>query len=120
MTLQAATLLLFKAACDRGRRLAQVVGHQFTGRASVAREHNLPAYVIFHDATLASIAERAPATLENLQGISGIGTKKLEAYGGMCCGCAAASGCIAHTSNRTPCASGSSREKLIVFVARRM
>ena len=50
-------------------------------RAEVAREHNLPAYVIFHDATLASIAERAPATLADLQGISGIGTKKLEAYG---------------------------------------
>ena len=50
-------------------------------RAEVAREHNLPAYVIFHDATLAAIAERAPATLEDLQGISGIGTKKLEAYG---------------------------------------
>jgi len=50
-------------------------------RGEVAREHNLPAYVIFHDATLAAIAERAPATLEDLQGISGIGTKKLEAYG---------------------------------------
>ena len=47
----------------------------------MAREHNLPAYVIFHDATLAAIAERAPATLEDLQGISGIGSKKLEAYG---------------------------------------
>ena len=50
-------------------------------RAEVAREHNLPAYVIFHDATLAAIAERAPRTLDDLQGISGIGTKKLEAYG---------------------------------------
>ncbi len=50
-------------------------------RAEVAREHNLPAYVIFHDATLAAIAARAPATLDDLQGISGIGSKKLEAYG---------------------------------------
>ena len=50
-------------------------------RAEVARGHNLPAYVIFHDATLATIAERAPQTLEDLQGISGIGAKKLEAYG---------------------------------------
>ncbi len=50
-------------------------------RAEVAKEHNLPAYVIFHDATLAAIAERAPATLEDLQGISGMGAKKLEAYG---------------------------------------
>ncbi|MGJ7581976.1 DNA helicase RecQ [Variovorax sp. RHLX14] len=50
-------------------------------RGEVAREHNLPAYVIFHDATLAAIAERAPETLEDLQGISGIGTSKLEKYG---------------------------------------
>ena len=50
-------------------------------RAEVAREHNLPAYVIFHDATLAAIAERAPQSLDDLTGISGIGGKKLEAYG---------------------------------------
>jgi ATP-dependent DNA helicase RecQ len=49
-------------------------------RGEVAREHNLPAYVIFHDATLAAIAQRAPQSLDDLQGISGIGTKKLEAY----------------------------------------
>jgi ATP-dependent DNA helicase RecQ len=50
-------------------------------RAEVAREHNLPAYVIFHDATLAAVAERCPRTLEDLGGISGMGAKKLEAYG---------------------------------------
>jgi ATP-dependent DNA helicase RecQ len=50
-------------------------------RAEVAREHNLPAYVIFHDATLAAIAQRAPRTLADLQGVSGLGVKKLEAYG---------------------------------------
>jgi ATP-dependent DNA helicase RecQ len=50
-------------------------------RAEVARTHNLPAYVIFHDATLAAIAALAPHSLEDLQGISGIGAKKLEAYG---------------------------------------
>jgi ATP-dependent DNA helicase RecQ len=49
-------------------------------RSEVARAHNLPAYVIFHDATLAAIAQRAPGSLDDLQGISGIGTKKLEAY----------------------------------------
>ena len=49
-------------------------------RAEVAKEHNLPAYVIFHDAMLAAIAKRAPQTLDDLQGISGIGAKKLEAY----------------------------------------
>ena len=50
-------------------------------RAEVAKEHNLPAYVIFHDATLAAIAESAPQSLGDLQGISGLGVKKLEAYG---------------------------------------
>jgi ATP-dependent DNA helicase RecQ len=50
-------------------------------RGEIAREHNLPAYVIFHDATLAAIAAMEPSTLADLQGISGIGAKKLEAYG---------------------------------------
>jgi ATP-dependent DNA helicase RecQ len=50
-------------------------------RSEVARQHNLPAYVIFHDATLAAIAQRAPHTLSDLQAISGIGAKKLAAYG---------------------------------------
>jgi ATP-dependent DNA helicase RecQ len=49
-------------------------------RSQIAKEHNLPAYVIFHDATLAAIAKKAPQTLEDLQGISGIGARKLEAY----------------------------------------
>jgi ATP-dependent DNA helicase RecQ len=49
-------------------------------RAEVAKEHNLPAYVIFHDATLAAIAQKAPQSMDDLLGISGMGTKKLEAY----------------------------------------
>ncbi len=50
-------------------------------RSEVARAHNLPAYVIFHDATLEAIAQRAPQSLSDLQDISGIGAKKLAAYG---------------------------------------
>ena len=50
-------------------------------RAEVARAHNLPAYVVFHDATLAEMAEVQPASLDELAGISGVGAKKLEAYG---------------------------------------
>ena len=50
-------------------------------RADIAREHNLPAYVVFHDATLAAMARDRPATLDHLAGISGVGAKKLEAYG---------------------------------------
>ena len=50
-------------------------------RADVAKAHNLPAFVIFHDATLRAIAEQAPQTLHDLAGISGMGVKKLEKYG---------------------------------------
>ncbi len=50
-------------------------------RAEVAREHNLPAYVVFHDATLAEMAREQPASLDALGAISGVGAKKLEAYG---------------------------------------
>jgi ATP-dependent DNA helicase RecQ len=50
-------------------------------RAEVARAHNLPAYVIFHDATLAAIAAMGPRSLRDLEGVSGIGAKKLDTYG---------------------------------------
>jgi ATP-dependent DNA helicase RecQ len=50
-------------------------------RAEAAREHGVPAYVIFHDATLRAIAEIQPASLDDLRGVAGIGAKKMEAYG---------------------------------------
>ena len=50
-------------------------------RSEVAKAHNLPAYVIFHDATLAAIAALDPRDLRALEGVSGIGAKKLETYG---------------------------------------
>jgi ATP-dependent DNA helicase RecQ len=50
-------------------------------RGETARSHGVPAYVIFHDATLRDIARIRPASLDALRGISGIGAKKLEAYG---------------------------------------
>ncbi|WP_374639329.1 DNA helicase RecQ [Hydrogenophaga sp.] len=50
-------------------------------RAEIAREHNLPAFVIFHDATLRGIAAAMPASLADLEGIAGIGQKKRDAYG---------------------------------------
>jgi ATP-dependent DNA helicase RecQ len=50
-------------------------------RAEVAREHNLPAFVVFHDATLAAMARDQPATHDALAAISGVGAKKLQAYG---------------------------------------
>ena len=50
-------------------------------RAQVARAHNLPAYVVFHDATLAEMADVRPGSLDELAGIGGVGAKKLDAYG---------------------------------------
>jgi ATP-dependent DNA helicase RecQ len=50
-------------------------------RAGVAKEHGVPAYVIFHDATLREIALAHPESLEDLEGITGVGARKLEAYG---------------------------------------
>ena len=50
-------------------------------RAEVAQSHNLPAFMIFQDATLAAVAALGPASLDALAGVSGIGAKKLQAYG---------------------------------------
>jgi ATP-dependent DNA helicase RecQ len=50
-------------------------------RAQLAREQNVPAYVIFHDSTLRNIAELQPATLDELGRVGGIGGAKLERYG---------------------------------------
>jgi len=50
-------------------------------RAATARERNVPAYVIFHDATLREIAIARPTTLAELAHVSGIGDRKLDAYG---------------------------------------
>ncbi|MGZ4212728.1 MAG: ATP-dependent helicase [Actinomycetota bacterium] len=50
-------------------------------RAGVARDAGLPAYVVFHDATLAEIARLAPATRAALRSISGVGPLKMQRYG---------------------------------------
>jgi ATP-dependent DNA helicase RecQ len=50
-------------------------------RLETARTQGVPAYVIFHDATLRDIALARPASLGALRGISGIGERKLDAYG---------------------------------------
>jgi ATP-dependent DNA helicase RecQ len=47
-------------------------------RASVAKEQGVPAYVVFHDATLRQIAAQAPSTLGELSGISGVGEAMAE------------------------------------------
>jgi ATP-dependent DNA helicase RecQ len=50
-------------------------------RKSIAEEQGVPAYVVFHDATLREIATRRPATHDELLDVPGIGTAKAERYG---------------------------------------
>lgn len=47
----------------------------------MARVHNVPAYVIFHDATLREIARTMPTSMAALRQVSGVGEKKRETYG---------------------------------------
>jgi ATP-dependent DNA helicase RecQ len=50
-------------------------------RRALAEAAGVPAYVIFADRTLIEMAEKRPATLDQMMGITGIGAKKLESYG---------------------------------------
>ncbi|MEV5896587.1 DNA helicase RecQ [Nonomuraea fuscirosea] len=50
-------------------------------RGATAKEQGVPAYVIFHDATLREIATRMPTTLAELSQVNGVGENKLAKYG---------------------------------------
>lgn len=50
-------------------------------RRELAQEAGVPPYVIFHDSTLREMAEQRPSTLRELSRVSGLGQKKLDAYG---------------------------------------
>ncbi len=50
-------------------------------RLELAREQNVPPYVIFHDRTLRELAIHKPRSLAALSQISGVGEKKMERYG---------------------------------------
>ncbi|MDN4037282.1 DNA helicase RecQ [Massilia sp. YIM B02443] len=50
-------------------------------RMGTAREHGVPAYVVFQDATLREIAKVKPTSIDALRGVSGVGEKKLVSYG---------------------------------------
>ncbi|MBB4682840.1 DNA helicase RecQ [Amycolatopsis jiangsuensis] len=52
-----------------------------TWRAATAKEQGVPAYVIFHDATLRQIATERPASLSELGTVNGVGENKLAKYG---------------------------------------
>ena len=49
-------------------------------RLELAKEQNVPPYVIFHDKTLAEMAAQRPTTTENMAQISGVGKSKLTKY----------------------------------------
>jgi ATP-dependent DNA helicase RecQ len=60
---------------------AALLSHLKAKRRALAEAANVPAYVIFPDRTLIEMAERKPATLDQMAGITGVGAKKLESYG---------------------------------------
>lgn len=60
------------------RELLQVLK---TLRMAIAREHNLPPYVIFHDKTLIDMVVIKPETMDQLAMVHGVGQSKLEKYG---------------------------------------
>lgn len=69
------------AAADLEPAQAELFEALRSWRAGEAREQGVPAYIVFGDATLRAVAVARPASLGDLDGISGIGAKKLEAYG---------------------------------------
>lgn len=50
-------------------------------RTETAKEHGVPAYVVFHDATLKELVRNCPQTEKELGQVTGVGSHKLEMYG---------------------------------------
>jgi ATP-dependent DNA helicase RecQ len=69
------------AAAEMPAEAAPVFERLRAWRTSVAKEQKVPPYVIFHDATLRSIAALHPTTLEQLGTVSGVGQNKLAKFG---------------------------------------
>ncbi|GAB3904441.1 DNA helicase RecQ [Kibdelosporangium lantanae] len=70
-----------KAAVDMPSEATPVFERLRAWRAGIAKEQGVPAYVIFHDATLREIATRTPSTLAELGSVNGVGENKLAKYG---------------------------------------
>gem|GEM_PF-38278 len=70
-----------QAAAELGDDAAAVFQRLRTWRAATAKEQGVPAYVVFHDATLREIATARPADLDALSRIGGVGAAKLDRYG---------------------------------------
>ena len=50
-------------------------------RASLAHEQNVPAYIVFSNASLVDMCAKRPRTREEFLDVSGVGSKKAELYG---------------------------------------
>ena len=50
-------------------------------RLQRSKSDEIPAYVVFHNSTLAEIAARRPSTIAELASVPGVGPAKLERYG---------------------------------------
>jgi ATP-dependent DNA helicase RecQ len=70
-----------RAPVDLPEEAAAVFEELRGWRAAAAKEQGVPAYVIFHDATLREIAVSAPTTLTELSTVNGVGENKLAKYG---------------------------------------
>ena len=69
------------AAADLSPQQATLFEALRVWRSAQSKEQGVPAYIVFGDATLLAVAAARPASLGELDGITGIGAKKLEAYG---------------------------------------
>ena len=69
------------APADLPQAAAAVFERLRAWRAATAKEQGVPAYVIFHDATLREIATMSPSSLAELGKVSGVGESKLAKYG---------------------------------------
>jgi ATP-dependent DNA helicase RecQ len=69
------------AAADLSPEQEAVFEQLRAWRGATAKEQGVPAYVVFHDATLRAIAVAAPSSLAELAGINGVGESKLGKYG---------------------------------------
>ena len=70
-----------KASADLTGPEAELFEQLRAWRAATAKEQGVPAYVVFHDATLRGIATAAPTTIDELGRLSGVGAAKLDRYG---------------------------------------
>ena len=79
-----------RSSSSRGRRLPRVAGENAdpdlvtalkAWRSREARAAGVPAYVIFHDTTLAALAEARPRNERELLAVPGLGPVKVSRYG---------------------------------------